>query len=180
MLVEGPAGIGKSRLIDELGDPSRPSRAERAHRPRRPLEQDFAFGVARQLFEPLLGDPPRRERLLAGAAASAAPVFDVPGAVDPGTVDGSFAALHGLYWLAANVAEDAPLLLVVDDLHWCDRPSLRFIGYLARRLAGSHFLSRRKPPHGRARFDPVLSPSSHEPRSPIVVPRPLSERGSPT
>ena len=27
-------------------------------------------------------------------------------------------------------------MLAVDDLHWCDRPSLRFLAYLARRLEG--------------------------------------------
>ena len=33
-----------------------------------------------------------------------------------------------------NLAEERPLLLAVDDLHWCDRPSLLFFAYLARRL----------------------------------------------
>jgi predicted ATPase len=48
----------------------------------------------------------------------------------------SFAALHGLYWLTVNIAGEQPLLLAVDDLQWCDRPSLRFLAYLARRLEG--------------------------------------------
>ena len=44
--------------------------------------------------------------------------------------------LHGLYWLAANVASAAPALLLVDDLHWADEPSLRWLAYLAHRLEG--------------------------------------------
>ena len=47
-----------------------------------------------------------------------------------------FATLHGLYWLAANVAVDQPTVLLVDDVHWSDAPSLRFVAHLARRLDG--------------------------------------------
>src|SRR3984957_4123786 len=42
--------------------------------------------------------------------------------------------MHGLYWLTADLAERAPLLLAVDDAHWSDAMSLRFLQYLARRL----------------------------------------------
>ena len=48
----------------------------------------------------------------------------------------SFARIHGLYWLTVALAERAPLALVVDDLHWSDEPSLRFLAYLAARLEG--------------------------------------------
>ena len=44
--------------------------------------------------------------------------------------------LHGLYWLAANFALRKPTLLIVDDLHWADEPSLRWLLYLAHRLDG--------------------------------------------
>src|ERR1700722_970410 len=44
-----------------------------------------------------------------------------------------FAVLHGLYWLTADIAQHAPLLLAVDDLHWADQPSQRFVG--VRRLS---------------------------------------------
>jgi len=42
----------------------------------------------------------------------------------------------GLYWLAVGLAERAPLLLAVDDLHWLDEESVRFVGYLLPRLEG--------------------------------------------
>ena len=42
--------------------------------------------------------------------------------------------LHGLYWLTADIAQRAPLLLAIDDLQWADPPSQRFLAYLARRL----------------------------------------------
>jgi tetratricopeptide (TPR) repeat protein len=41
-----------------------------------------------------------------------------------------------LYWLAVNVAARRPLLLTVDDAHWADEPSLRWLAYLAPRLEG--------------------------------------------
>jgi DNA-binding CsgD family transcriptional regulator len=50
--------------------------------------------------------------------------------------DPSFSIQHGLYWLAANLSAGRPLLLAVDDAHWADEPSLRWMVYLARRLEG--------------------------------------------
>ena len=46
------------------------------------------------------------------------------------------ASLHGLYWLTANLATRRPVLLAVDDLHWCDLPSLRWLAYLLPRMEG--------------------------------------------
>ncbi|HET9772646.1 MAG TPA: hypothetical protein VFS16_17255, partial [Acidimicrobiia bacterium] len=48
----------------------------------------------------------------------------------------SFAFVHGLYWLLANLADSCPHLLTVDDVHWADVQSLRFLHYLAERLDG--------------------------------------------
>ena len=45
-------------------------------------------------------------------------------------------ALHGLYWLTANLAAERPLLVLVDDIHWADLASLRWLAYLAQRLDG--------------------------------------------
>ena len=51
-----------------------------------------------------------------------------------GQDESSYARLHGLYWLCANLAADGPLLVCVDDAQWADEPSLSFLGFLARRL----------------------------------------------
>src|SRR5262249_60522470 len=48
------------------------------------------------------------------------------------------AVLHGLYWLCANVAAQRPLCLLVDDAHWADAPSLRFLAFLIPRLEELH------------------------------------------
>src|SRR5207247_11033089 len=105
------------------------------------LERDFAYGVVRQLFEPSLVEASELERaeLLQGAAGVAAGLLRLPGAppadVPPSAgVDPSFAILHGLYWLCANLAAVGPLCLVVDDAHWADAPSLRYLAFLLTRL----------------------------------------------
>ena len=86
--------------------------------------------------------------------------------------DASFAALHGLYWLALNLAAERPLLLAVDDLHWCDRPSLRFLAYLARRLEDQPILVAR---HACAPNEPgtdaaLLGEIAHDPATVSIRP----------
>jgi hypothetical protein len=78
-----------------------------------------------------------RAELFSGAAALAEPLFDPASLAGQQSADASFAMLHGLYWLAANVAYDRPTVLAIDDLHWADTPSLRWLCYLARRCSTS-------------------------------------------
>ncbi|PVZ13204.1 AAA family ATPase [Actinomycetospora cinnamomea] len=127
--IEGPPGIGKTRLL-AAARARADGRAVLAARGGR-LERDFAFGVVRGLFEPLL--VARGDALLTGAARLAAPAL-APGRVSGGEVDAA-GTLHGVYWLVANLAEQGPVLLVVDDAHLADTASLRALAYLARRVA---------------------------------------------
>jgi hypothetical protein len=57
--------------------------------------------------------------------------------VEGSAFDTSFAVLHGLYWLTVNLADRRPLLIAVDDAHWADQPSLRWLAHLAPRLEGA-------------------------------------------
>ena len=75
--------------------------------------------------------------MLAGAAGLSAPVLGYAAPATPGpALDAPFSALHGLYWLTAGLADHCPTMLAIDDLHWADEPSLRWIAYAARRLEG--------------------------------------------
>ncbi len=128
-LIEGPAGIGKSTLLAEArrlaeSDGMRVLTARGST-----IEAEFPYGVVRQLFEPALAEPGARERAFEGAAEAARGVFEVSATGDDPDAAG-FATLHGLYWLTLNLAGEEPLLLAIDDLHWVDHPSLRFIAYL--------------------------------------------------
>jgi DNA-binding CsgD family transcriptional regulator len=127
-LIEGPAGIGKSRLLAAARERGRGMTVLAARCSE--LEREFSFGAVRQLFEPLTRDSDQRARLLAGAAAAAEGVLGAP----EGDAEGTFAVLHGLYWATLNLAEEQPVLIAIDDLQWSDRPSLRFVAYLAARL----------------------------------------------
>ena len=77
-----------------------------------------------------------RANALTGAAALAEPLFDPERFSGGPGADSSLAMLHGLYWLTANLAARRPLLLAVDDLHWCDLPSLRWLAYVLPRMEG--------------------------------------------
>jgi DNA-binding NarL/FixJ family response regulator len=125
-VVEGPAGIGKSSLLAAVARFAQADGMTVLRARGGPLEQDAAWGVARQLFG-------RGDDAL-GAAALARRALD-PETPEPALAgDAMYAAAHGLTWLASDLAEQAPLLLVADDVHWADAPSLRWLGQLARRL----------------------------------------------
>ncbi len=137
LLVEGHAGIGKSALLDAAVARARAAGATVLRARASELEADFAFGVALQLFEPLLAgaDDETHDRLLAGSAALAGPLLERPTSWggDEGD-DRSYSVIHGLFWLLSNLAESATVLVVVDDAHWADRTSLRLVLYLLQRL----------------------------------------------
>jgi hypothetical protein len=100
------------------------------------LEGDYSYGVVRQLFDPLrLSAPADWQSALDGAAALAGRAFETTRAAAFDD-DVPYATMHGLFWLAANLAAERPLALVVDDGHWADRASIRWLVHLARRLEG--------------------------------------------
>jgi DNA-binding NarL/FixJ family response regulator len=126
IVVCGPAGIGKTSLLAAAADASgmRVLRAGGS-----PLEQDAGWGIARQLFAPV-----RDSSAWTGAAAPARRALDAH-FVEPALAgDAMHAAAYGLTWLACGLADEAPTLLVVDDIHWADAPSLRWLVQLSRRL----------------------------------------------
>jgi DNA-binding CsgD family transcriptional regulator len=137
-MVEGPAGIGKTALLAEAARRGSSYSFSVLRAAGVELEREYAFGVLRQLFAPVVAPGRESTGLLEGAAALAAVPLGLVAATAEaatGTGDAAAAAMHGLYWLTANLAEQAPLVLVLDDAHWADAMSLRFVLYLARRLA---------------------------------------------
>lgn len=170
VLLEGTAGIGKTRLLAAARDLAAERGVTVLSARGSALERDFPFGVVRQLLELAVDD-----ELFSGAAAHARPLF---GAIDPAApARADYATLHGLYWLVWGLARRRPLLLVVDDLHWADAPSLQFLTYLAGRLDGAAVLVA-----GALRPEDAADPTLvaglvMEPRATRLRPLPLSPAG---
>ena len=135
LLLEGEAGIGKTTLARVAGGEARSRGVRVLLAAGSQLEVEFPYGIVRQLLDPVLRAAAAldRERLLEGAGAAATALGALAGEADGGG-GSEFATLHGLYWLVANLSDDGPVLLVVDDAHWADVASLRFLAFLARRL----------------------------------------------
>jgi DNA-binding CsgD family transcriptional regulator len=186
LIIEGAAGLGKSRLLGEARARASDLGFRVAYARATELEQGFPFGVMRQLFERALleADADQRERWLAGAAALAADVLtgvplsaDGPRSPGPSRADPGYARQHGLYWLVSNISSDAPLVLAVDDLQWCDRQSARALAFIARRLEGQPlaliFATRPVDPEHAPEAAALVS----DPAADLLRPSPLTQAG---
>ena len=165
--IEGNAGIGKTRLVGEtsslasVGGDACPGRSRRRARAR-VLVRDRAPALrarARALVDPpsakSCSRAPPRSRLRCSTSA---------GLSDPEALaDNSFATLHGLFWLAGTSRRDSRCCIAVDDLHWGDAASLRWLSYTARRLEGLPILvvagTRLPPSRTRKGSSPRWSPT---------------------
>jgi hypothetical protein len=138
VVIEGPAGIGKSELLARVC-------AESAVRGVTPLsvrgnqqDQTLAFGGVRTLLGRwVIGHGARdQQRIFAGAASFAKVPLGLPHS-RRGSVIGF---IEALYWLVVNATglagRDNALLFAVDDAHWLDEESLDWLEFLADRLVG--------------------------------------------
>jgi DNA-binding CsgD family transcriptional regulator len=176
--IRGPAGIGKTALLRAAAGAGAEEGFRILSASGTELEQELAFGIVRQLFERRLRGLPEaaRSELLAGTAGIASAVLldrssaDVPESLD--------AALHGLYWLAAELAAREPLLLVVDDVQWADATSLLWLAYLGRRLDGVPLLLALGCRDGEPGVDErLLEQVLSESHARLLRPRPLTRDG---
>jgi DNA-binding CsgD family transcriptional regulator len=176
VLLDGAAGIGKTALLLAARHRAEAAGFRVLAAQGGELERELGSGIVRQLFEPLLlrADEAERAELLARPAAQVAGLFGLDGGQpDPGADE--YGTQNALYWLCARIAERAPLMIAIDDVHWSDATSLRWLAYMIRRLQDLPMLlvlARRTDEPGTS--EDLLARIAAEPAVATVRPAPLS------
>jgi hypothetical protein len=143
VLLSGEAGVGKSRLSRELlaRHPEAAGMFARAH----PLGVTAAFGVWAEAIDPLL-----RDRSDAQVTAACGGVLDDLASLfhRVAVIRGSLPdrepplprLLQGLAALLRNLATQAAVIAVLDDVHFADASSWEALRYFARHLDDTRLL----------------------------------------
>ena len=125
LVVRGEAGVGKSALLEYVAGAAADMRVIRAAGVE--SEMELAFASLHQLCVPLLD----RVEGLRGPQRDA---LGVAFGLRPGAAADRFLVALAVLTLLAEVAEERPLLCVVDDAQWLDKASAQALAFAARRL----------------------------------------------
>ena len=125
LVVRGEAGIGKTALLEYAIESASDLRIVRAVGVE--SEMELAFAGLHQLCAPMLD---RFERLPGPQRDALATTFGL----NLGAVPHRFLVGLAVLSLLSEVAEEQPLLCVVDDGQWLDEASAQVLGFVARRL----------------------------------------------
>lgn len=125
LVVRGEPGMGKTALLEYVVEQASGCRVVRAAGVQ--SEMELAFAGLHQLLGPMLD---RLERLPDPQRDALGTAFGVSAGSVP---DRLFVALAVLS-LLSDVAEEQPLICVVDDEQWLDRASAQVLAFVARRL----------------------------------------------
>lgn len=125
VVLRGEPGIGKTALVAFAVERAADMVVVRAQGVQ--SEAEFAFAGLLEVSRPLLG---KIEELPERQAAALRAVLALGAAVPPDRLAVGAATLS----LLAAAAEDAPLLVTIDDAHWLDAESADALTFAARRL----------------------------------------------
>ena len=136
LLVQGPAGVGKSSLLKAAREPAAAAGASVLSSTGDELAHAAAWAIARELLAPAVAGLPieTRRQILCGPAAPAAAVLG-GGPVDEWSgPDQAFRLSHALTCVVAGLGQSGAVTLLVDDVHLADLASLRWLSFLAARI----------------------------------------------
>jgi DNA-binding SARP family transcriptional activator/tetratricopeptide (TPR) repeat protein len=184
--VVGEPGCGKTALIDEFRAGVAAGRGLVMYGRCHDGESGLPFALAADLLRSAgSADPGLAARLPAHVAAMVgrlAPELadtgpEQPPLTSPMALARLYAAIRAAFQIAAAGAAGQAGVLVVEDVHWADRPSLDLLAYLARRLAGWPLLlvlSWRPEQAERLRgLQPALAEAAEGGQGQSLTPRPL-------
>ena len=125
LVIRGEAGIGKTSLLDLTRRPAEPMTVLHVTGVEAESELAFAglFGLLRPVLEFVTDLPPRQAAALEGALGLA-----------PASDPDRFLVSAAVLGLIAAAAEREPLVCVIDDAQWLDKPSADALVFAARRL----------------------------------------------
>ncbi len=178
LMIEGHAGMGKTRLHEAAIDGARGREMRVLRAAGAELERTVALGVAAQLLRARLNEVPvrRRRALLAAAPEQVRALALGGGAPGQGVAGGQSGLARSLFSLLADADDSRPALFAIDDLHWSDGPSLELVLYALHRLAEFPIalLLTRRPGHGGSVSDSLDLIAAHpgieiEPLHPLGV-----------
>ncbi|MDQ2728049.1 MAG: AAA family ATPase [Actinomycetota bacterium] len=186
VIIEGPPGIGKSSLIRYAVARAKQQGALVLSATGTALERQVAFGLARQLLAPVLAGVGKKRQavLLDGAARPARGLFTSTPAPAGGRTDPA-GIIEGLYWLTESLAAGAqdegtrrPLMITVDDAHWSDEGSLRFLARLSAHLPALSATTVIAFRSHEASAAPLLGDLIDHPAAQVLRPSHLTEAGT--
>jgi DNA-binding CsgD family transcriptional regulator len=125
LVVRGEPGVGKTALLEYLVERASGCRVLRAAGVQ--SEMELAFAGLHQLVSPALD---RVERLPVPQRDALRTAFGV----SPGPAPDRFYVALAILSLLSDLAEEQPLICVVDDEQWLDRASAQVLAFVARRL----------------------------------------------
>lgn len=133
VVIEGEAGIGKTRLLEEALEAARSRGLQAVIGRAEELEMSRPFGVLAEAFGCTPSSPDQRRAAIAALLAFDGTIDRAPITVtnDPGL---QFRVVDGFTDLVEELALAGPVLIGVDDLQWADPSSLLTLGALVRRL----------------------------------------------
>jgi predicted ATPase len=125
LVLRGEPGVGKTALLEYIVGQAAGCRVVRAAGVQ--SEMELAFAGLHQLLAPMLD---RLERLPSPQRDALQTVFGV----GPGSAPDRFFVALAVLSLLSDVAEERPLICLVDDEQWLDRASAQVLAFVARRL----------------------------------------------